>query len=428
MSADGLRPSALVLVFALLAAAGGTAAAKDSGSAGPPRDDATEVEVEVEGPAEDRRPPTEAKPHETAPPPAPGPRAEAVPAPLGPTDDGRFLRPPVRAHARRRGGGVPGARVQVDGGGLPAPDPQERRLPAARPRRAHRLARAHLLLRRVRRLRARAAARQRPLAPSALPATDKYAGAGAVRRSLILQAGQFDVPFTLENRTSDAYTDVHRARDGGALAGRARNKEVGAMAHGLLADGASTTPAGMFNGDGPDFRNFDNSPTPSGARRSPFAARRGVVPPVALGGSGWYGSHVLGPTFPSQATPGGMPFLAPAWITGQPAARRSSCASTATVTAFGGELNLPLGTRFGMRGEGVFKRQQLAETDSAGQRPGQAIGPTATLSGIAGYGEMWLWLAGRRAHAAGAGAGAAGARQRPRRARFEDGLHARAAR
>ena len=53
-----------------------------------------------------------------------------------------------------------GGRVQVDGAGVSTPDPKERHLHPARARRAGRLARPHLLFRRLRRLRAHARQRR----------------------------------------------------------------------------------------------------------------------------------------------------------------------------------------------------------------------------------------------------------------------------
>ena len=114
---------------------------------------------------------------------------------------------------------------------------------------------------------------------------------------------------------------------------------------------------------------------------------------LTVGGSAWYGRHVQGPTFPVQATPGGLPYLAPLWMTGQPA-RTFQLREHGTLTAFGGELSIPFGTRFGLRGEGVYKRQQLAEADvTLADAPAAVLG-TATLDGISAYGELWLWLAG----------------------------------
>jgi hypothetical protein len=64
-------------------------------------------------------------------------------------------------------------------------------------------------------------------------------------------------------------------------------------------------------------------------------------------------------------------------------------------TVFAGEVNLPLGPRFGLRAEGVYRRQRLAEADVS-LLPSGPIAPrgNALLEGIAGYGEAWAWLVG----------------------------------
>ena len=82
-------------------------------------------------------------------------------------------------------------------------------------------------------------------------------------------------------------------------------------------------------------------------------------------------------------------------MTGQPA-RTFQLREHGTLTAFGAELSRSRsGTRFGLRGEGVYKRQQLAEADvtlADARRPPCSAAPRWT--GSSAYGELWLWLAG----------------------------------
>ncbi len=235
------------------------------------------------------------------------------------------------------------------------------------------------------------------VAPSALPAADEYLAfapfGDRLGDRLILQAGQFDVPFTLENRTSDAYTDfIERAMVARSF-GAPRNKEVGVMAHGLVGDGRFYYSAGLFDGEGPAFRNADNqSDTIGRLVATPFALGDGWWRRWSIGGSFWYGNHVLGPEAVVQATPGGVVFFEPHWTSGQPSPRSFELHEQGTVTAFGGELNLPIGERFGLRGEVVWKRQHLAE-DDASLGLATPVGE-ATLDGISGYGELWFWLLG----------------------------------
>jgi hypothetical protein len=233
------------------------------------------------------------------------------------------------------------------------------------------------------------------VAPSVLPATDNYVALAPAGNRFILQAGLFDAPFTLANRTSDAYTDfIERAMVARSV-GVPRNKEVGAMVHGLLADGVFYYSGGVFNGDGPDFRNLDNQPDLIGRMTvSPFARGEGAFRRLTLGGSGWYGRHVLGPAFPVQATPGGVPFVLPQWTTGQaPIGRSLELREHGIVSAVGGELSIPFGRHFGVRGEVVYKQQRLAETEAPVTGPLTVLG-TPQLNALSAYGEMWLWLAG----------------------------------
>jgi hypothetical protein len=231
------------------------------------------------------------------------------------------------------------------------------------------------------------------VAPSALPAGDEYLAFAPYGDRLILQAGQFDAPFTLENRTSDAYTDfIERAMTARTL-GAPRNKEVGVMAHGLLGDGLFYYSGGLFNGEGPGFRNLDNQSDFIGRIViAPFASGARPWRRFALGGSAWYGNHVLGPQAPVQATPGGMVFLVPHWTTGQTTPLAFELHEQGTSTAFGGELNLPIGDRFGVRGEVVWKKQHLNELNTTTSQ--SAPVGDAVLDGISGYGELWFWLLG----------------------------------
>src|SRR5262245_42584784 len=372
-----------LLVVALLAA-GSAAGAKEA---------PTEVDEAAPESKRDGKPATVAAQPDASPPPAAA--DDGGPAALpGPADTVGFAE---RAFVRTPGGEVvlfPGARVQVDGAAFPRQTPK-----------------SGLYLRRARieltgwlggifyfDVSADVAPSpppgSEPVAPSALPATDNYVALAPFGDRFIVQAGVFDAPFTLENRTSDAYTTfIERWMVVRSLA-VPRNKEVGAMVHGLLGDGFLYYSGGVFNGDGPDFRNLDNQPDAIGrVVLSPFAAGEGALRRLSLGGSAWYGRHVLAPTFPVQATPGGVRFVQPQWITGQPP-RTLELREHGYVAAFGGELSIPFGTRFGLRGEGVYKRQQLAEVDAV-TTPGtvERLG-AATLTGLGAYGELWLWLAG----------------------------------
>jgi len=229
------------------------------------------------------------------------------------------------------------------------------------------------------------------VAPAALSPPDDYLALVPLGDRLILQAGQFDVPFTLENRTSDAYTDFIERSMAVRLLGAPRNKDVGGMAAGLVGDFFYYS-VGLFDGEGAgNFRNLDNQPDAIGRIvAAPFGFRH-----LAIGGSGWYGRHVLGPEFSLQATPGGVTFFNPRWVTNQTMPTTIELRENGTSMAFAGELNLPVSSRLGVRAEGVYRNQQLAEADVS-LLPAGPILPAgaATLSGLAVYGELWFWILG----------------------------------
>jgi hypothetical protein len=229
------------------------------------------------------------------------------------------------------------------------------------------------------------------VAPSVLPAADDFLAYAPLGDTLIVQVGQFDVPFTLANQTPDTDTDFIERPMAARTLGAPRNKDVGAMAHGLLAGGLVSYAVGLFDGEGPGFRNADNQADVIGrVAVSPFLGGDGPLRRASIGGSGWHGDHVLGPEAPVQATPGGLPFFHARWTLG--ASTGAAMREQGTVAALGGELNVPIGRSFGLRGEVVWKKQDLTEgtLDATGFSP---VG-SATLNGISGYGEAWLWLLG----------------------------------
>ncbi|MES1157869.1 MAG: hypothetical protein ABUL67_02095, partial [Haliangium ochraceum] len=92
--------------------------------------------------------------------------------------------------------------------------------------------------------------------------------------------------------------------------GAPRNKDVGAMVHGLVADGRFYYSAGLFDGEGPGFRNADNQADAIGrVVWAPFADSDIGWRRVSIGASASHGNHVLGPEAPVQATPGGVVFF-----------------------------------------------------------------------------------------------------------------------
>lgn len=240
-----------------------------------------------------------------------------------------------------------------------------------------------------------------PVPQSWLATTDDFVGVAPFKDLAILQVGQFDAPFTLENRTSDKYFDFMERSITVRAFGIPSNKETGAMVHGILPSKAFYYSAGVFNGDGQNFRNVDGKFDFIGrAWVAPFAAA-GIksLEDVEVGGSVWFGKRgeTDGLKLASQTTQGGFGFFDPSW--------KLAAAAPATTTtpielhqsgkanSFALELNAPIEHKFGLRVEYVNKSQTVS--------PDNATDPTklvrlanGSFTGSSVYGEVWYWVVG----------------------------------
>jgi len=234
--------------------------------------------------------------------------------------------------------------------------------------------------------------------PRNIDAGDEFVAIAPWNDLAVLQVGQFDAPFTLENRTFDG--DLHFMER--ALAVRAlgipENKEVGAMVHGHDDERHFLYSYGVFNGDGRVDLHLDSM---GRAWIAPFSfAGPGPWHDVAVGGSFWLGDRVNGPALPAQTTQGGFellgfePYLAT--IAGG-AVTPVQLRQVGLLRAVAGELNAPIGYgaahRFGVRAELVWKHSPLSEESLADPRAPVILGG-ANLTGWSTYGELWFWAMG----------------------------------
>jgi hypothetical protein len=237
-----------------------------------------------------------------------------------------------------------------------------------------------------------------PVAQSWIATTDNYVAIAPWRDRAILQVGQYDAPFTLENRTTDKYIDfMERSLTVRAL-GIPSNKEVGVMLHGQpLTNKAIYYALGAFNGDGQNFRNIDNNLDFMGrAWVAPFAfTKLEAIKAITIGGSFWAGKRgATGLPLATQSTQGGFAFLTPKWTL--PDGKTSAeLHQNGNLTAFALELNVPIAHRFGVRFELVKKAQALEEDDISGAAAGKLIKlGQAKLEGTSFYAELWGWILG----------------------------------
>jgi hypothetical protein len=234
---------------------------------------------------------------------------------------------------------------------------------------------------------------------------DDYVAVALWRELATVQVGQFDAPFTLENRTSDRYLDfMERSLTVGAV-GVPDNKEVGAMIHGHDRGGRFLYSYGVFDGDGPGRLNLDHQFDSIGrAWIAPFAfasngdpSGGGPLRNLAIGGSLWLGDREDTLALAPQTTQGGEPFAAfssySATPTGTNGLRTVQLRQVGLLRAFAGELDLPVRHRFDARAELVWRHSPLSEVDVTDPNARVILGG-ANLIAWAGYAQLSFWLLG----------------------------------
>jgi hypothetical protein len=237
-----------------------------------------------------------------------------------------------------------------------------------------------------------------PAAPSNLATTDDYVALAPWNNLVILQVGQFDAPFTFENRTSDKYFDFMERSITVRAFGIPDNKEMGAMLYGFNDDRNFHYSVAVVNGDGQNFKNVDRAFDWMGrAWIAPFSfTGDGPLHDVEIGGSLWTGDreNTLAPA--SQTTQGGFTFLS----FGQFNTTYNGTAGTpmqlrqvGRLNAAAGEINVPVNHKYGVRGEIVWRHSPLSQETIASNGTGTII-RAADLRGTSAYGEAWVWLLG----------------------------------
>jgi hypothetical protein len=222
-------------------------------------------------------------------------------------------------------------------------------------------------------------------------ATDNFVALAPCEDYFILQAGQFDAPFTLENRTSDKYFDFLERSLTVRAFGIPTNKEQGLMAHGTNPDRNYYYSLAVLNGDGQNFKNVDNNFDLMGRGWVAPLSFMGAGPlhDITAGGSFWTGNRDLGQPLASQTTAGGFTIL--------PNALPALGMDTAQINQQGRqyswalELNAPIDHKFGVRWEFVHKNQPLSAIDTTMKN---VIAAGMHLKGYSTYFEGWAWLMG----------------------------------
>jgi hypothetical protein len=235
-----------------------------------------------------------------------------------------------------------------------------------------------------------------PVAPTNLNTTDDFIGIAPFKTLAILQFGQYDAPFTLENRTSDKYFDFMERSVTVRAFGIPSNKEIGGMLTGYNDERNYLYSVGVFNGDGQNFKNVDGFFDVMGrAWIAPFS----FTGPEALhdaevGGSFWTGNRSNALPAATQTTQAGFTFWNPSWTWTQGTTKTPmQLRQQGRLNEFAIEVNVPVEHKYGIRSEYVWKRQPLSAENVTTATSSVILGGV-NLNGFSIYGEAWFWALG----------------------------------
>ena len=207
-----------------------------------------------------------------------------------------------------------------------------------------------------------------------------------------VQFGQFDVPFTMENVTSDRWRSFMERSLTVRTVGAPYNKDLGVMVRGETPQGHLSYALAFVGGDGQNRPSVDNRGDGAGRIMfRPFASlERSPLRRLHVGVSGRIGRR--DPTYvrydaPALATPGGYVFWSPTYGS---ATAETHVIPSAMQRAGALEAFVPL-DRFDLQAEAVFlheeRRESYASTLDDPQRSG-------TLSGKSYYVQLAFWPCG----------------------------------
>jgi hypothetical protein len=210
---------------------------------------------------------------------------------------------------------------------------------------------------------------------------------------LNVQVGQFDVPFMMENRTSDKYMPFMERSLAVRAFGVPEQKEIGLMAWGEMSSKVFAYSIGFFNGNGENKLNVDNSfDLLSRVYVSPLRGLRGAIRDAHLGASFRGGSRDASANYDyaPMSTQGTYQFWGPTYTSSQ---GLTHIIPSGVQNGVAGELRIPI-SLFDLTSEAVYIKNGTREAlDGYQATNSQRFG---TLSGSSYYVELGFWPIGNR--------------------------------
>ena len=212
---------------------------------------------------------------------------------------------------------------------------------------------------------------------------------------LNVQVGQFDAPFTMENRTSDKYIPFMERSLAVRAVGIPTNKEIGLMLWGELTNKSWFYSAGLFDGDGQNRLNTDG--------RGDFMARTFVHPLASdptelanlqIGLSLRYGSRnnrFSNYDYSGMSTQGGFGFWNPTYSGSE---GTTHILPSGTQVGLAGELRVPVSI-VDLTSEVVYIKNNTREVQEGFQAtPGSNL-RLGDLHGLSYYVQAGIWFGKR---------------------------------
>jgi len=211
-----------------------------------------------------------------------------------------------------------------------------------------------------------------------------------------VQLGQFNLPFTMENRTStNKTTFMDRALPSRAW-GTPTVKDIGGRIWGHLDKRVLYWSWAVVHGDGMNRPNADNRVTTAmRVYTRPLGGGNNPLDRLQVGASFKYGMHdknQVAYDYPSMSTQGGYRFWTPMYTDSVGSGRRVHIIPSGAQLGVAGELRIPY-DRFDLRSEVVYLKNDTREgVDGFQSDYTERFG---TLKGYAYYVQLSYWLFGK---------------------------------
>jgi phosphate-selective porin len=212
-----------------------------------------------------------------------------------------------------------------------------------------------------------------------------------------IQMGQYDAPFTMENRTSDKYLQFMERSLAIRAMGIPTNKEIGVMFWGETKDKLFFYSAGAFNGDGQGKLNPDNRADVMGRVffHPLITSMKGALKDLQIGGSFRYGvrdNNYVNYDYAALTTQGNYTFWKPTY-NGSSAGRPTHVIPSGKQTGIAFELRVPV-DMFDLTSEVVVIKNETREAVDGFQATNtERFG---AMKGASYYVQLGFWPLGSR--------------------------------